>query len=64
MTYRFCPNCESKNVLVYEGGEDESTCLDCAFTWHQFENYITVPRDVLEQLAGLKSKARPSEDDG
>lgn len=56
--YRFCPNCESKNVIIYEDGEDDSVCLDCAFEWRQFENYITVPRDVLEQLAGLKSRSR------
>lgn len=57
--YRHCPNCESKNVVIYERGEDESFCLDCAFTWRQSENYITVSRKVLEQLAGLKKPANP-----
>jgi hypothetical protein len=33
--------------------------LDCAFTWRQSENYITVSRKVLEQLAGLKKPADP-----
>lgn len=51
--YRHCPNCESKNVVIYERGEDDSYCLDCAFTWRQSENFITVSRRVLEQLAGI-----------
>lgn len=52
--YRHCPNCESKNVIIYERGEDDSFCLDCAFVWRQSENYITVSRKVLEQLAGMR----------
>lgn len=52
--YKHCPSCESKNVIIYERGEDESYCLDCAFTWRQTQDYITVSRKVLEQLAGLK----------
>lgn len=52
--YHHCPSCESKNVIVFEKGEDDSYCLDCAFNWRQSENYITVSRKVLEQLAGLK----------
>lgn len=52
--YRHCPSCESKNVIIYEKGQDDSYCLDCAFNWRQSENYITVSRKVLEQLAGLK----------
>ncbi|MGH2813246.1 MAG: hypothetical protein ACRDI1_11135 [Actinomycetota bacterium] len=51
--YRHCPNCESKNVVIYERGEDDSYCLDCAFTWRQSENFITVSWRVLEQLAGI-----------
>lgn len=57
--YRHCPSCESKNVIIYERGEDESYCLDCAFTWRQSEDYITVSRSLLEQIAGL----RKDEDD-
>lgn len=57
--FRHCPSCESKNVIIYERGEDESYCLDCAFTWRQSEDYITVSRSLLEQIAGL----RKSEDD-
>ena len=52
--YRHCPSCESKNVIIYEKGEDDSYCLDCAFNWRQSENYITVSRKVLEQIDGLK----------
>lgn len=52
--YRHCPSCESKNVIIYERGEDESYCLDCAFTWRQSEDYITVSRSLLEQIAGLR----------
>lgn len=52
--YRFCPNCESKNVIVYEMGEDFSYCLDCAFTWRQVGRNIVVARNVLRLLAGLK----------
>ena len=53
--YRNCPNCESKNAVIYERGEGESFCLDCGFTWWQSENIITVSRKVLEQLAGLRA---------
>lgn len=59
--FKHCPNCESKNVIIYEGGQDESICLDCAFTWRQSENYITVSRKVLEQLAGLRTAQNPEE---
>ncbi|MCA1840999.1 MAG: hypothetical protein ABR507_07340 [Actinomycetota bacterium] len=48
-----CPSCESKNVIVYEKGEDDSYCLDCDFTWRHSENYMTVSRKTLERLAGL-----------
>ena len=61
--FRHCPNCESKNVIIYERGEDDSYCLDCAFTWRQSENYITVSRKVLEQLAGLKAPAPDPKED-
>jgi hypothetical protein len=60
--FQYCPNCESKNVIIYEGGDDESTCLDCAFAWKQFENYIAVPIDVLKQLVGLKKDREASEE--
>lgn len=55
--YRHCPTCESKNVVIYERGEDDSYCLDCAFTWRQSEDYITVSRKVLEKLVGIKKQA-------
>ncbi len=62
--YRFCPHCESNNVIIYERGEDLSHCLDCAFVWRQMAGSITVARSVLRQLAGLKRhtdiKVRPS----
>lgn len=54
--YRHCPSCESKNVIIYERGEDDSYCLDCTFTWRQSENFITVSRKMLEQIAGLKEE--------
>lgn len=60
--FQHCPNCESKNVIIYEDGEDESSCLDCAFTWKQYENYIAVPIDVLKQLVGLKKKQEAKHD--
>jgi hypothetical protein len=60
--YRHCPNCESKNVVIYERGEDDSYCLDCAFTWRQSENFITVSRRVLEQLAGIHEAPSEEED--
>lgn len=52
--FRHCPSCESKNIVVYERGEDDSYCLDCSFTWRQSENYITVSRKKLEEIVGLK----------
>jgi len=60
--YKHCPNCESKNVVIYERGEDDSYCLECAFTWRQTENYITVSRKILEQLVGLKAEQKKDED--
>ncbi len=57
--YRNCPSCESKNVVIYERGEDDSYCLDCSFTWRQSENYITVSRQVLEEIVGLKEQKEP-----
>lgn len=63
--YRHCPNCESKDVIIYENGEDDSYCLECAFVWRQSRNYITVSRKVLEQLAGLKKvRDEPEEKTG
>jgi hypothetical protein len=59
--YQYCPNCESKNAVIYERGEGESFCLDCAFTWWQSENMITVSRKVLEQLAGLRAMRETTE---
>ncbi len=59
--YRHCPSCESKNVVIYERGEDDSYCLDCTFTWRQSENYITVSRKMLEQIVGLKEEDPPKE---
>lgn len=56
--HRHCPSCESKSVVIYERGEDDSYCIDCAFTWRQSENYITVSRRVLEQLVGMKKQAK------
>lgn len=52
--HKHCPKCESKSVVVYERGEDDSYCLDCSFTWRQSANYITVSKSVLEELAGLR----------
>lgn len=57
--YSNCPSCESKNVVIYERGEDDSYCLDCSFTWRQSENYITVSRQVLEEIVGLKEEEEP-----
>jgi len=54
--YKHCPSCESKAIVVYERGEDDSYCLDCSFTWRQSANYITVSKSVLEQLAGLQAE--------
>lgn len=60
--YRHCPTCESKNVVIYERGEDDSYCLDCAFTWRQSEDYITVSRKVLEKLVGIKRQQAETKD--
>ena len=56
--FKHCPSCESKNVVIYERGEDDSYCLDCAFTWRQTSEKITVSRKVLNQLAGLRGRPR------
>lgn len=48
--YHHCPNCQSKDVIIFERGEDDSYCLDCSFTWRQTEGYISVSRDLLEKI--------------
>lgn len=60
--FRYCPSCESRNVVIYEKGEEESFCLDCAFTWWQADAQIRVKKQVLRQIAGLRRKPPPPPD--
>jgi hypothetical protein len=57
--YRHCPNCQSKDVIIFERGEDDSYCLDCSFTWRQTEGYISVSRDLLEKIVKDHEKETP-----
>ena len=38
MPYNWCPLCRSHNVLYgSEEGDGECVCMDCGFTWNEYD---------------------------